>query len=77
MFRDDWVTVTPAAGKHAETAAALLALARHPGDVRTAGSGAEFIVPPYLAEAYMPSAAPEQPKRPARRSKKEVETDGN
>jgi hypothetical protein len=77
MSRADWVTVTPAAGRLAETAAELLALARHPGDVRTAGSGAEFIVPPYLAEAYMPSVQTEQPKRPARRSKKEVETDGD
>lgn len=70
-MRSDWVVVTPADGKVAETAAELLSLARHPGDVRTAGSGAEFIVPPYLADAYT------KPKRPARRSKKEVETDGD
>jgi hypothetical protein len=75
MFRDDWVVITPPEGRRAETAAELSALAQHPGHVRTAGGAGEFLVPPYLAAAYMPPAAPEQPRRPRR--KKEVEPDGD
>lgn len=59
-MRDDWVTVVPGAEGLPATAAALLALAQHPGHVRTAGSGNEFIVPPYLADLY---TAPAPKKR--------------
>lgn len=63
-MRDDWVTVVPAPDAVKETAAALLAMAVSPHDVRTLGTGNEFRVPPYLADLYN---AP--PKR--RRIKKE------
>lgn len=69
MFRDDWVTVVPPVGEHARVAAELLALATHPGHVRTAGSAAEFIVPPYLADAYT------KPPAPKRRAPKPKEGD--
>ena len=69
-MRDDWVTVLPGEESLSALAAALLALARHPGDVRTAGGANEFIVPPYLAALYNPSPSvpPEEvPQAPRRR----------
>lgn len=63
---DDWTLVMPEKGEIKTVAAALLALARDPHDVRTASGGTEFRIPPYLAELYN---APAAPKR--RRIKKE------
>lgn len=63
MFRDDWVAVVPVRGEEARVAAELLALAQHPGHVRTQGNGLDFIVPPYLAELYTKPPAPPAPKR--------------
>ena len=65
-MRSDWVTVVPGEDGLSATAAALLALAQHPGHVRTAGNGAEFIVPPYLADLY---TTPPAPKRRAAKKK--------
>ena len=77
-MRDDWVTVIPERGAIADTARALIALARSPYDVRTARGGREFRVPPYLADAYnKPAPAPkapapaEAPKPPRRRTRKD------
>lgn len=69
MYRDDWVSVVPPAGERARVEAELLALAQHPGHVRTAGSASEFIVPPYLADAYT------KPPAPRRRAAKPKEGD--
>lgn len=69
---DDWATVIPEAGQVKETARALLALARSPHDVRTAGTGSEFRIPPYLLDLY---TAPEQPALPKRRRTKKEEGD--
>jgi hypothetical protein len=63
----DGVTVIPDRAAVKEVARALLALARDPQDVRTAGNGNEFTIPPYLADLYN---APSEPK-PRRRIKKE------
>lgn len=60
----------PSREEIAETASALLALARTPLDVRTDGNGNEFVVPQYLADLY---TAPAAPKR--RRTKKEEGTE--
>ena len=65
-MRGDWVAVVPAKGQEERVARELLALAQHPGHVRTQGNGLDFIVPPYLAELYI---TPPAPKR--RRTKKE------
>jgi len=70
-MRDDWVTVVPAAGEVKEVARALLALAHSPHDVRTAGTGTEFRIPPYLADLYN---APPKRRRP---KKEEVTSNGN
>lgn len=64
---ETWVSVVPARDAIKETARALLALARSPHDVRTAGTGNEFRIPPYLADLYNTSVAP----KPRRRIKKE------
>lgn len=61
------MSVVPAREAVKETARALLALACSPHDVRTAGTGSEFLVPPYLADLYAVSVAP----KPRRRIKKE------
>lgn len=66
---EDWVTVIPPDGLVKETARVLVDLSERPGDVRTLGSGNEFLVPPALAEAYEKVIAP-KPKR-ARRAKTE------
>lgn len=66
----DWVEIAPGREGHAATAAALLALAQHSSDVRTAGAGDVFLVPPYLADLYMPPV-PEAPAPKRRRAKKE------
>lgn len=63
------MSVVPARDAVKETARALLALARSPHDVRTAATGNEFRVPPYLADLYNASVAP----KPRRRIKKEEE----
>lgn len=63
---DDWTDVVPGPGAVAETARALLALARDPSDVRTTAGGTQFRIPPYLADLYH---APAPVKR--RRAKKE------
>lgn len=65
----DWAVVVPAAGEVKATAAALLALADSPADVRTDGNGSEFVVPPYLADRYHESLRP----KPRRRAKKDEE----
>lgn len=69
---DGWVHVVPGREEIAAVAAELLALARDPRDVRTDGSGDEFVVPPYLAELYN---APAPVAKPRRRTKKEEESD--
>lgn len=56
------MSVVPAREAVKETARALLALACSPHDVRTAGTGNEFLVPPYLADLYAVSVAP-KPRR--------------
>lgn len=56
------MSVVPAREAVKETARALLALACSPHDVRTAGTGSEFRVPPYLADLYAVSVAP-KPRR--------------
>lgn len=66
---DTWVSVVPARDAVKETARALLALAHSPHDVRTAATGNEFRIPPYLADLYNASVAP----KPRRRIKKEEE----
>lgn len=81
MKLTEWTTVVPAPGEVKSTARALLALARHPGDVRTSSGGAEFLVPPYLADLYNAPPAPPpvvktvektpEPPRSRRRTKKE------
>lgn len=48
----DWVTIIPAAGDVKSTAQALLGFARDPHDVRTRGTGTEFLVAPYVADLY-------------------------
>lgn len=65
---NDWITVVPAAGRIKETARALLDLAVSPDDVRTIRNGSEFMVPPYLAELYNPTAP--APKRIAQTRKR-------
>ena len=69
----DWVRVVPAPDQVKATARALIALALEPHDVRTAGTGTEFLVPPYLADLYN---APAAPKR-RRTRKEEVSNDGD
>jgi hypothetical protein len=64
----DWTVVVPPAAEVKATAQALLALADAPADVRTDGTGNEFLVPPYLADRYNESL---RPKR--RRAKKDEE----
>lgn len=74
-MRSDWVSIGPGKQGLEALRKELEALARHPGDIRTAGRADEFIVPPYLAELYTapapaaPTATPPLPKR--RRTKKE------
>lgn len=58
----DWATVVPAREDVREVAAALLALARTPQDVRTTGTGGTFLIPPYLADLYN-APAPKPRKR--------------
>ena len=69
-MRTDWTTVVPGPGQVKETARALLALARDPKDVYTAGGGMEFRIPPYLAELYN---APAEAPKPRRRTRKDGE----
>lgn len=58
---DGWVHVIPRREEVAAVAVALLALARTPTDVRTDGSGDEFVVPQYLADLYnAPAPAPKR-----------------
>lgn len=59
----EWVSVIPAPGKVAETARTLLGLAAHPGEVRTAKGGREFLVPSDLADAYAATTAPKKPRQ--------------
>lgn len=68
MYRDDWVTVIPGYGEEARVRAELMALAQHPGHIRTAGGAGEFLIPPYLADLYN---APAPEPKPRRRIKKE------
>jgi hypothetical protein len=68
MIGDDWVNVIPAKGEVKETARALLDIATDPGHVLTARGGSEFLVAPYVADAY------NTPKRPRKRPVKK-ETD--
>ena len=65
----DWTVVVPPAAEVKATAQALLALADSPADVRTDGTGNEFMVPPYLADRYNESLRP----KPRRRAKKDEE----
>lgn len=68
---DGWVHVIPAREDIPAVAKELLALARTPLDVRTDGTGDEFVVPQYLADLYnAPAAAPKR-----RRTKKDEEGD--
>lgn len=69
MTLQDWVTVVPTRDQVKETARVLLSLARSPHDVRTAGTGNEFRIPPYLADLYHAPATPAPVRR--RRVKKE------
>ena len=69
---DGWVHVIPSREEVPDVARALLALARTPTDVRTDGSGDEFVVPPYLADLYN---APEPAPKARRRTKKDEEGD--
>lgn len=64
----DWQVIVPGAGEVQEVARLLLSLADDPADVRTQRGGAEFLVPPYLADRF---TQPEKPKRQprARRTK--------
>lgn len=62
-----WITVIPGPGKASEVARELLTLAPDPNDVRTINGGAEFLVPPDLADAYHALSKP----KPARGRKKE------
>lgn len=69
MTGTDWVTVIPARGETVATARELLALAEDPAHVRTARGGAEFLVAPYVADAF------NTPKRPRKRpAKKETDS---
>lgn len=69
-MEDTWITVVPGPGAVADTARALLALARVPDDVRTTAAGNEFRIPPYLADLYnTPAEAP----KPRRRTRKDGE----
>lgn len=61
----DWVTVIPPRGQVKETARALLAVADHPGLVRTLGTGDEFLVHPDVADRFS------TPKPRRARAKKE------
>jgi hypothetical protein len=58
------VVVTPGEAGLAALAAELLSLARHPGDVRTAGGANEFLVPPYLADLYTTPPVPKRRRSP-------------
>ena len=65
----DWVPVIPGKGEAKEVAILLLALADDPKDVRTGGSGTEFMVRPYVADRFtQPDPDPAPVRRP--RSKK-------
>jgi hypothetical protein len=69
MSVKDWTVVVPPTGDVKAVAQALLALANSPADVRTDGNGAEFLIPPYLADRYNESLRP----KPRRRAKKDEE----
>ena len=64
-MRTDWIAIVAGEEGVAELRRRLLALAQHPGHVRTHGAADEFIVPPYLAKLYMPRPKPEAAKPPA------------
>lgn len=66
---DDWVTVVPPDGLVKETARVLVDLAEHSSQVRTLGTGNEFLVHPDVASAYE-RATSQKPKR-SRRAKTE------
>lgn len=59
----EWVTVVPAEGEIQATAQLLLELAEDHRHVLTQGSGVEFVVPPYLADAYQARRAPKRRTR--------------
>lgn len=69
MNTEGWINIAPEQGGDIPTLArALLALAHVSSHVVSQGNGSEFLVPQYLADAYM--TPPEAPK-PRRRTKKE------
>lgn len=74
MKRDDWVLIMPGKEGPKVAASLLLELATSPADVRTAGNGLEFLVPPYLAELYNPTPVPVTRRR---RTKKEGDENGD
>lgn len=65
---EGWHLVIPDRDRVAQTARELLSLAQSPADVRSQRGGREFLVAPYIADAYnMPTTS--ATKRPRRRSK--------
>lgn len=69
---DSWQTVIPAKGRIREAATELLAIAGDSRLVRTAGNGTEFLVPAWVANAFVTPAKTEPPKTRRSRAKKEV-----
>jgi len=67
---EGWVTVVPEPGKVKEAVTLLLAAAEFPEHVLSQRNGTEFLVPPYVADAYNAPAAA-VPKRRARKIKED------
>lgn len=67
---DDWINVVPAPGEHKQAAADLLEIADSVHDVRTVGNGTEFLVAPYVGEAYNGTSkrAPRKRRAPAKKT---------
>ena len=70
----EWVTVLPTDSPR-DTARALLALADCPTQVRTLGSGDEFLVHPDVAERYTSPDTPSEDAPKPRRSRARKKTE--
>lgn len=67
IYGDDWVPVIPGQDGIKAAAQELLTIAGDPALVRTAGNGTEFLVPSWVADAFVSPPAPEKKRAPRAR----------
>jgi hypothetical protein len=71
VIDEGWVPIIPGRGETRDVAVLLLALADDPAHVRTARSGSEFLVMPYVAARF---TQPDPEPAPRRRTRKKEDS---